>query len=144
MPEKIRKVLEPSTAPIEKRIEAVDRFIDAGYDVHLNFSPVVLYDNWLTDYKELFETLNKNVSQKQNVKAEVIFLTHNKKKHLYNLENNIPGEDLIWRPDLQQDKISIYGGENVRYNHILKSGYIKEWTSLHDDIIPWNTIRYIF
>lgn len=144
MPEKIRKVLEPSTAPIEKRIEAIDKFIDAGYDVHLNFSPVVVYDNWLTDYKELFETLNKNVSQKQNVKAEVIFLTHNKKKHLYNLENNIPGEDLIWRPDLQQDKISIYGGENVRYNHILKSGYIREWTSLHDDIIPWNTIRYIF
>ena len=112
--------------------------------MHLNFSPVVVYDNWLADYKELFESLDKNVNQKQNVKAEVIFLTHNKKKHLYNLENNIPGEDLIWRPDLQEDKVSIYGGENVRYNHKDKCIYIKDWISVHNQIIPWNTIRYIF
>ena len=57
---------------------------------------------------------------------------------------NIPGEDLLWRPDIQEDKISEFGGKNIRYKHELKAQYIKQWTELHDEIIPWNTIRYIF
>jgi spore photoproduct lyase len=58
--------------------------------------------------------------------------------------NDITGEDLIWRPDIQESKISQYGGENLRYQHTLKAEYIKEFTKLHNKIIPWNTIRYIF
>lgn len=38
----------------------------------------------------------------------------------------------------------IYGGDNIRYKHTLKAQYIRDWTKLHDDIIPWNKIRYIF
>jgi hypothetical protein len=29
-------------------------------------------------------------------------------------------------------------------NHYLKDNYIKEWSKLHNSIIPWNKIRYIF
>jgi len=25
-----------------------------------------------------------------------------------------------------------------------KAEYIRQWTELHDEIIPWNKIRYIF
>ena len=78
------------------------------------------------------------------VKAEVIFLTHNEKRHLYNLENNIPGEELMWTPEIQEVKTSQYGGKNVRYRYDLKAEYIKDFINLHDKIIPWNTIRYIF
>ena len=76
--------------------------------------------------------------------AEVIFLTHNEAKHEYNLDKQLPGEDLLWRPDIQEGKISQYGGDNIRYKHDLKAQYIKQFTELHDKIIPWNTIRYIF
>ena len=53
-------------------------------------------------------------------------------------------KELLWNPDIQESKISQYGGDNIRYKHNLKHVYIKEWTKLHDDIIKWNTIRYIF
>ena len=144
MPQSISDILELNTAKIIDRIKAVDTFIKAGYDVHLNFSPVIYYDKWLQDYKELFEMCNEYIINKDKVKCEVIFLTHNENKHEYNLANNIPGEYLLWRPDLQESKISQYGGENIRYISEIKSQFINAWRDLHNDIIEWNTIRYIF
>jgi len=148
MPQSYADLLEPNTSSIEKRLLAVKLFQDAGYEVHLNFSPVIVTNNWLSYYQDLFLKVSKYAKfsnwNNDSVKAEVIFLTHNKSKHEYNLDNSITGEDLIWQPDIQETKISQYGGENLRYEHILKSQYIKEFTALHDEIIPWNTIRYIF
>ena len=92
----------------------------------------------------LFELLDIYVKNKTKVLAEVIFLTHNEKKHQDNLTNNLDGEDLLWTPDNQENKTSQYGGINIRYKYKLKRQYIKEWTDLHNKIIPWNTIRYIF
>ena len=144
MPQSISDKLEPNTSKIIDRIKAIDAFIDSGYDVHINFSPVVVYDNWIEDYEHLFQMVDNYVDYKDTVKCEVIFLTHNEGKHNYNLINNLTGEDLLWNPDIQESKTSQYGGDNIRYKHNLKYHYIKEWTRLHDDIIPWNTIRYIF
>ena len=144
MPQNISDKLEPNTSKIIDRIKAIDAFIYAGYDVHINFSPVVIYDNWLKDYEDLFKIVNDYVDYKDTVKCEVIFLTHNENKHNYNLINNITGENLLWTPEIQESKISQYGGDNIRYKHNLKYDYIKEWTILHDNIIPWNIIRYIF
>lgn len=45
---------------------------------------------------------------------------------------------------MQEKKISQYGGDNLRYKHTLKAHYIEEFKKLHQEIIPWNTIRYIF
>jgi len=148
IPENIRQILEPNTSTIEERLDAVTRFQTAGYEVHLNFSPVVIYDGWLEDYKELFKqveaTFKRDWWHPQTTKAEVIFLTHNEQKHLYNLQHKLPGEHLLWVPKIQETKTSQYGGENIRYKAGLKAHCIKEWTELHDSIIPWNTIRYIF
>ena len=143
MPQSIATVLEPNTAKIADRIQAIDKFIDAGYDVHVNFSPIVLYRGWKTDYKNLFVELD-SIKHKDAVKAECIFLTHNANKHQYNLDNNLPGEDLLWVPGAQENKISQYGGKNIRYNHVLKRAAIKEFSQIHNSVIPWNTIRYIF
>jgi spore photoproduct lyase len=148
MPEKWRKILEPNTSTVDERLRAIPNFLNAGYEVHLNFSPVIVHDDWLTEYELLFDIVNRfcdyyNWSQ-ESVKAEVIFLTHNKDKHEYNEKNKIMGEELLWRPDIQERKTSQYGGENIRYAQGCKSHYIKQFTELHDAIIPWNTIRYIF
>lgn len=148
MPENLRAILEPNTSDIFTRLRAVSDFLDAGYEVHLNFSPVIVYDNWLKDYKDLFGKVatyaNRYAWDFDEVKAEVIFLTHNEAKHEYNLAHQLPGEDLLWHPDIQENKVSQYGGNNIRYRHDLKAEYIKQFTELHDKIIPWNTIRYIF
>ena len=144
MPQNISDELEPNTSKIIDRIKAIDAFIDAGYEVHINFSPVVVYDNWLEDYEYLFQMVDNYVDYQNEVKCEVIFLTHNENKHNYNLANNITGESLLWNTDIQENKISQYGGKNIRYKHNLKSEYIKQWINLHDRIINWNKIRYIF
>lgn len=144
MPDKYARVLEPNTTSIDLRIKNIDRFIKAGYDVHINFSPVIVTDDWLVEYGELFRKVQGTVENQDKVKAEVIFLTHNQQRHEHNLKDNPAGENLLWNPAIQEDKVSQYGGKNIRYKHELKAQYIKDWTDLHDQIIPWNTIRYIF
>ena len=144
MPQKYSDVLEPNTSDILERIKAIDKFIEMGYDVHINFSPVIVTDTWLEDYRDLFLLVDEHVSNKDQVKCEVIFLTHNEKKHKYNLANNVPGEDMLWRPEIQEPKKSQYGGDNIRYKYQLKSNYVYQFKALHNAIIPWNTIRYIF
>ena len=144
MPQSISDKLEPNTSKIIDRIKAIDAFIDGGYEVHINFSPVVIYDNWLEDYEYLFQMVDNYVDYQNEVKCEVIFLTHNENKHNYNLANNITGESLLWNTDIQENKVSQYGGKNIRYKHNLKAQYIKQWTDLHNKIINWNQIRYIF
>jgi spore photoproduct lyase len=150
MPEEYRRVLEPNTDTISDRLHAVQGFLDAGYEVHLNFSPVIVHDNWLERYHGLFKLVNVYSRTMgwgkylNPVKAEVIFLTHNQDKHFYNLANGLPGEDLLWVPKIQEAKTSQYGGKNIRYEHNRKADYIKQFVELHDQTIPWNTIRYIF
>lgn len=144
MPQEYSNLLEPETSLISDRIKAIDRFIEAGYDVHINFSPVIVYPGWLALYEQLFKEVEDNVINKHIVKAEVIFLTHNENKHLYNVSNKIPGEHLLWQPHMQEEKTSQYGGKNIRYEHNLKRQFIEQFKDLHAQIIPWNTIRYIF
>lgn len=144
MPQFYADMLEPKTSSIEKRIKAIDAFIEAGYDVHINFSPVIVTKGWLHNYRALFEQVERYVTHKNKVKCEVIFLTHNKNKHEANLMYNRKGEYLLWNPEIQENKISQYGGTNIRYKHDLKAGFIYQFKQLHQEIIPWNTIRYIF
>ena len=144
MPQHKSDLHEPHTSKIIDRIKAIDAFIDAGYDVHINFSPVIVYDGWLEDYADLFNMVNDYVHYKDQVLAEVIFLTHNFKKHTVNLERHPKTEMDLWVLDRQELKRSQYGGENIRYKLSLKGEYIKQFRKLHNQIIPWNTIRYIF
>ena len=146
MPQSYSNLLEPNTSKIIDRVRAINDFIEAGYDVHINFSPVIIASNWLEQYRMLFEGVDAlvDIKHKDRVKAEVIFMTHNEQKHKYNLKHNLPGEDLLWVPQVQESKVSQYGGTNIRYKHDVKAEYIRQWTAVHNEVIPWNTIRYIF
>ena len=146
MPQKMADIHEPNTSKIIDRVRAINDFIEAGYDVHINFSPVIITDTWRNDYARLFEGVDAIVDRKykSRVQAEVIFLTHNFKKHTANMLAHPATEKDLWVPNKQEAKISQYGGENVRYKLGFKSEYIQEFKELHNQIIPWNTIRYIF
>lgn len=144
MPQSLSTDLEPNTPKIIDRIKAINRFRNAGYDVHINYSPVVYYRDFRKDYLELFNLVDKHVEDKDNVLSEVIFLTHNKDKHIYNEKNNYKSEDLLWNPDLQEKKTSSYGGINVRYKYKLKYQMVDMFKQLHKSKISWNKIRYIF
>ena len=147
MPQTISSILEPNTSLILKRIQAIPAFIEKGYDVHLNFSPIVVYDKWLEDYQHLFELIDETIpeSMKADIFAEGIFLTHNHWQHERNLMNHKDdAEKLLWDPKHQESKTSTYGSDAIRYHHTLKSAFIQQWKNLHTQILPWNKIRYIF
>ncbi|MEV6492624.1 spore photoproduct lyase family protein [Actinoplanes sp. NPDC051633] len=55
MPQADAKVLDIRTSPIAERIAAIDDFVAAGYEVHVNFSPVVVREGWLDDWAELLD-----------------------------------------------------------------------------------------
>ena len=146
MPQSLSDLLEPGTSKVIDRIKAVNDFYDAGYDVHINYSPIIMYDTFKSDYEELFELVNRyvKVEIQEYVKAECIFLTHNKKMHSYNVKFNKNGENFLWNPEIQEDKISDYGNENIRYNRHLKRDYIKQFLSMHSKHLGWQKVRYIF
>ena len=58
MPEHVARVVDVRTSPMAERIAAIDDFVRAGYEVHLNFSPVILYEGWEQDYGRLFEQVD--------------------------------------------------------------------------------------
>lgn len=146
MPQKLSDILEPGTSKIIDRIKAVNDFYEAGYDVHLNYSPIIMYEDFQKDYNDLFRLVDSIVDKsiKNKVKAECIFLTHNKEMHKYNVINDVNGEKYLWRPELQEPKTSEYGCLNIRYNRHNKKQYIKDFKQLHNTVVPWQKIRYIF
>jgi len=146
MPPAVSKLVDVRTDPVEKRLAAINDFYEAGYEVHVNFSPVIVYEGWLDDYRMLFERLNEVVHPKvkQYMKSEVIFLTHNAWQHQNNLTINPKAEELIWQPTIQETKRSQFGGINIRYQHSLKNQMTDAFRQLHTHILPWCPIRYIF
>lgn len=143
MPQVISDKMEPNTSKIIDRIKAVNDFYEAGYDVHLNYSPIIIYKDYMEDYKKLFKLVDMNINDsiKDRVKAECIFLTHNKKLHNINSDEV---EELLWRPEIQERKISQYGNVNIRYKYKLKRKHINNFVDVHGHKLPWQKIRYIF
>jgi len=48
---------EHNTSSFQERIEAVKKIAGAGYPIGFIIAPIMIYDNWKEEYKELFETL---------------------------------------------------------------------------------------
>jgi len=146
MPAEVAKVTDLRTSPMSERIAAVNDFVAAGWEVHLNFSPVIMTPGWLDDWRELLREVDDVLSPaaKEQAAAEMIFLTHNAALHEVNERWHPKGEELIWRPDLQEVKTSENGAENLRYRYDLKAQGVAALTALVAEVAPWCRIRYAF
>ena len=146
MPQRMSTLVDIRTSRISERIAAVNDFVAAGYEVHLNFSPVIVYDGWQEDYKVLFREVDDTLdaTAKAQLACEVIMLTHNAGLHEVNLRWHPKAEDALWRPDLQEAKISNTGGENVRYRHGYKGRLVAEFRALVERYLPYCPVRYAF
>ena len=146
MPKNAARVVDVRTSPVDERIAAINDFESAGYEVHLNFSPVIYYDGWLQEYQELFRQLAGTLSPavKAQLAAEIIFLTHNDKLHEINLGWHPKGEDLLWRPELQETKYSQTGGRNLRYKRGFKADIVQDFLTLLARELPECRVRYAF
>lgn len=146
MPADLAKSIDVRTSPVAERMAAINDFVDAGYEVHVNFSPVVITDTWLADWEELLRQLDATLTPaaKAQLAAEVIFLTHNEQLHEVNLGWHPQAENVLWRPGLQESKTSSNGFNNVRYRSRAKAGYVRQLTALIEDVTPYCRIRYAF
>jgi spore photoproduct lyase family protein len=146
MPDADSRLLDVRTDRIADRIAAIDDFVAAGYEVHVNLSPVVVRDGWLADWAALLDDLAAGTGQafKDQAAAEVIFLTHNEPLHEINLRWHPKAEELLWTPQTQQAKVSQTGGRNVRYRNGFKGARVRELTDLIADRTPWLRVRYAF
>ncbi|WP_432484007.1 spore photoproduct lyase family protein [Kineococcus esterisolvens] len=146
MPEEVAKVLDVRTSPVAERLAALDDFVAAGYEVHVNLSPVVVTDGWLQQWARLLDQLGEatNEATKRQLAAEVIFLTHNERLHEVNLGWHPRAEELLWRPELQERKRSEHGGVNVRYRTGQKGRHVRQLLDLIAERAPYLDVRYAF
>jgi spore photoproduct lyase len=146
MPQDTATKVDLRTSRIGDRIAFIDPLVEAGYEVHLNFSPVIVHDGWLDRWSELLGQIDDGIGERARaqLKAEVIFLTHNEALHEINLGWHPTGEALLWRPDLQEPKRSQTGGVNVRYRSGHKRGLVRDFVDLVGRRLPGCGIRYAF
>jgi spore photoproduct lyase len=86
-PYNIIAITEKTTSSLKSRIKGIQILLDLGYEVHLNFSPVIAYMGWYDDYAALLQYIDCNITEeaKKQLKCEVIFLTHANVLHTKNL-----------------------------------------------------------
>ena len=146
MPHALAKVLDVRAAPVAARIAAIPELHRAGYEVHLNFSPVVLREGWEAEWRALFDELDEVLPApvKDQLAAEVIMLTHNAELHEVNLAWHPKAEELLWRPDIQEEKRSESGATNLRYRTGWKGKWLKRFLDLLGERMPYCGVRYAF
>lgn len=146
MPQGDSTLLDIRTSPVGDRIAAAADFLEAGYEVHFNLSPVVLRPDWERDWSLLLRHMDDVLPRavKDQAAAEVIMLTHNEDLHDLNLGWHPRAEDALWRPDLQQPKRSQNGSLNVRYRNGVKAEAVETLRTLVAAHAPWLRIRYAF
>ncbi len=146
MPHKMSKLVDVRTSPVSARIDVMNDFVDAGYEVNVNFSPVIFYEGWVDDWIVLFDELNDKLNDKtkQQLACEIIFLTHNDRLHEVNMGWHPKAEEVLWKPDLQEVKYSQTGGRNVRYKRGFKNELVETMVDMVKNQLPYCAIRYAF
>lgn len=146
MPDTIAKVVDVRTSPMSERIAAINDFVAAGYEVHVNFSPVIVHESWEAEWKALFAELDAALSRaaRAQLKCEVIFLTHNEGLHDLNLQWHPRAEEWLWRPDIQEAKWSQSGMRNLRYKANWKRQWLDRFLGWLKEAMPYCQVRYAF
>jgi spore photoproduct lyase len=77
-PQEIIKKVEFGTSPLQNRIAAINKLVEAGYPVGLLIAPVILVENWQILYRELLDILEAQLSPavKKAMFIEIIFMTY--------------------------------------------------------------------
>jgi len=133
MPQTYSNVLEPKMQKISSRIEDIDRLKDLGWQVHINYSPVVFQRRWIQEYDELFAEVKRVAGVN---KCEVIVLTN----HRNQMAKASPEAQ-----EMMKYSCEIKNNSGVmRYPIRDKTKLLSRWKQLYNKYFELNTIRYIF
>lgn len=146
MPAGMARLLDVRTTPVPERIAALPALHAAGYELHLNFSPVVLHAGWEAEWDTLFQQVDAALPEpvKRQLACEVIFLTHHEGLHAVNLAWHPKAEAALWRPDIQEPKREEAGGAVLRYRAGWKGRWLARFKALLAARMPYCRVRYAF
>ncbi len=144
MPAAMAKLTDIRTSPIAERIAAIDDFVAAGYEVHVNFSPVIVAPGWLEAWRQLFQQIDAGIGRaaRAGLACGVIMLTRNAELHEVNLGWHPRAEEVLWRPELQEPKRSENSAINVRYRAQAKRGHLDALLAVLREELPACRVRY--
>ena len=144
MPQNAARYVDIGTSPISERINSANRLVEAGYEVHFSFAPIIVYENWKRDWGELWREIDDTLTEKvkAQLKCEAFFLTHSAALHEINLEWNAKGEEFLWNPALQVPKKT--APDTLVYDYDFRRREIAEFESEMLKILPYCPVRYSF
>ncbi len=146
MPQRIARYVDIGTSPVSERVASVNRLVAAGYEVHFNFSPIIIYegDEWRRDWVELWREIDDTLTPaaKAQLQCEVFFLTHSEELHRVNMQWNPKGEEYLWQPALQAPKKT--APELVVYDYSMRRRELARFENGLRKYLPYCPVRYSF
>lgn len=139
-PEEIINRVEFGTSRLKNRLEAINKLVEAGYEVGILIAPIILVDNW----KELYENLLKEMQEKLSTKAkkivffELIFMTYS---YVHNAINHEAFPNAIELYNKEQ--MTGRGRGKYAYKPEIKDDAKKYMQELMKKYFPNNEIKYI-
>ena len=146
LPESTRRILEPTAPSVSERLAAIPLLREAGYEVDLNFSPLICYEGWLDDYAALFALVAYAVPDelRAGMQYEANLLSHRPLSRERNLASGrTEAERLLYNADLQELVGAGAPHQLLRYRYELRRGILREWRDLAAQMLPWLDARYV-
>jgi DNA repair photolyase len=146
MPQSIARYVDIGTSPISERIASTNKLVEAGYEVHFSFAPIIIYDGdrWKADWKLLYQEINDTLTDKAKAQmmCEAFFLTHSADLHKVNMQWNPKGEEFLWRPELQVPKKT--APDTLVYDYNFRRQQLADFEKTLKEFLPYCPIRYSF
>ena len=133
MPQEYSNILEPKMQKISSRIDDINRLKDLGWEVHLNYSPLVFYPGWSKEYESLFKEVKEKAGEN---KCEVIALTNH--VHQMNRSSEEARELMKYSDEIKN------GNGIMRYPIHQKTRALANFKMIYSKYFNLQTIRYIF
>jgi spore photoproduct lyase len=133
MPQRFSDILEPKMQKITDRVEDISRLKHLGWEVHINFSPLIFYPGWQEDYRDLFALVRVVAGEN---KCEVIALTNHKNQMAKTTDE---------AREIMKYSSEVKNASGVmRYPLVHKTGLLEDFKKIYAEFFDLQTIRYIF
>lgn len=139
-PEEIINKVEFGTSRLKNRIMAINKLVEAGYEVGILIAPIILVDNWKILYENLLKELLEQLTKKaqKEVFFELIFMTYS---FVHNAINHEAFPNAIELYNKEQMKGR--GRGKYAYKTQIKEDAKKYMLDLMKKYFPNNEIKYI-
>lgn len=133
MPQDYSNVLEPKMQSITSRIQDINRLKDLGWEVHINYSPLIFLPSWKEQYNNLFKEVKEIAGEN---KCEVIALTNHARQMA---RSSVEAQEIMKYSSEIKNKDGV-----MRYPLSHKTKLIAQFKEIYGLYFDLQTIRYIF